>query len=114
MTRSFTTLSPSHDRVGRACAWIEREDGFVLMTGLEWGGWTLPGGGIHPGETGLEAALREAWEEAGIHAEPTGEAPVTLRGRSGTDSQCYTLRLLSAEPSPEGRPLLWVDPCSFW
>ena len=43
MTRSaFIDLSPSLDRVGRACAWIEREDGFVLMTGLEWGGWTLP------------------------------------------------------------------------
>lgn len=27
----------------------------------------LPGGGIDPGETPVEAALREAWEELGIH-----------------------------------------------
>ena len=34
MTRPvFLNLSPGLDRVGRACAWIEREDGFVLMTG---------------------------------------------------------------------------------
>ncbi|WP_254633316.1 NUDIX domain-containing protein, partial [Deinococcus sp. GbtcB9] len=73
MTRpAFIVLAPSPDRVGRACAWNEREDGLVLMTGLEWGGWALPGGGIHPGETPEGAAAREAWEEAGPHAEVAG------------------------------------------
>ena len=28
--------------------------------------WELPGGGIHPGESSAEAALRETWEETGI------------------------------------------------
>ncbi|MFC3831722.1 MULTISPECIES: NUDIX domain-containing protein [Deinococcus] len=100
----FLNLSPGLDRVGRACAWIEHE-GLVLMTGLEWGGWTLPGGGIHPGETPEQAAVREAWEEAGAHCEVAGEA-VILHG----DSACVPLRLLSQEPSPEGRPAAWVNP----
>lgn len=32
--------------------------------------WEPPGGGIDPGESHVEAALRELWEEAGIRAEP--------------------------------------------
>lgn len=105
-------LSPSPDRIGRACAWIEREDGFVLMAGLEWGGWTLPGGGIHPGESGEQAAVREAWEEVGARGEVTGEG-VTIHGLSGVDAICYPLRLLDLEPSPEGRPVAWVNPRSL-
>ncbi|PNY81490.1 NUDIX domain-containing protein [Deinococcus koreensis] len=100
-------LSPSPDRIGRACAWIE-QGGLVLMTGLEWGGWTLPGGGIHPGETPAQAAIREAWEECGARCEVAGE-PVILHN----DSACYPLRLLALEPSPEGRPVAWVNPRSL-
>lgn len=113
MTRpTFIDLSPGLDRVGRACAWIEREDGFVLMTGLEWGGWTLPGGGIHPGETPGQAAAREAWEEAGAHAEVAGD-PFPIVGVSGVESMCVPLHLTLLEPSPEGRPVAWVNPRSL-
>lgn len=113
VSREWLDLSPSPDRIGRAAAWIEREDGFVLMTGLEWGGWTLPGGGIHPGETAAQASVREAWEEAGAHCEVAGE-PVTLHGLSGVDAICYPLCLTHLEPSPEGRPVAWVNPRQFW
>lgn len=109
---AFLNLSPGLDRVGRACAWIEREDGFVLMTGLEWGGWTLPGGGIHPGETPAQAAVREAWEEAGAHAEVAGD-PFPIVGVSGVESICVPLHLTRLEPSPEGRPVTWVNPRSL-
>ncbi|WP_232337785.1 NUDIX domain-containing protein [Deinococcus arboris] len=105
----FVNLSADTDRVGRACAWIERDDGAVLMTGLDWGGWTLPGGGVQPGETSAEAALREAWEETGARCEVRGE-PLPLRGAHGEPADCWPLRLLSLDPSPEGRPVAWVNP----
>ncbi|MBG0560558.1 NUDIX hydrolase [Actinoplanes sp. NEAU-A11] len=55
----------------RAAAVIVR-DGRVLMVhersrrsgGGEW--WTLPGGGLHPGETAEEALRREVFEETGL------------------------------------------------
>ncbi|WP_233218659.1 NUDIX domain-containing protein [Deinococcus arcticus] len=108
----FANLSPGADRVGRACAWIEREDGRVLMVGLAWGGWTLPGGGVHPGETAAQAAVREAWEETGARVEVRGE-PFVLRGAHGELAECWPLRLLALDPSPEGRPVAWVNPRSL-
>jgi len=55
----------------RAAAVIVR-DGRVLMVhersrrsgGGEW--WTLPGGGLEPGETAEEAVRREVFEETGL------------------------------------------------
>ncbi|CAM3295665.1 NUDIX domain-containing protein [Deinococcus saxicola] len=108
----FLNLSPGEDRIGRASAWIEREDGCVLMVGLSRGGWTLPGGGIHPGETPQQAAVREAWEEAGAHAEASGE-PFRIYGAWDEAQECLPLRLLSIDPSPEGRPVIWINPHSL-
>lgn len=100
-------LSPSPSRTGRACVWVEHE-GRVLMVGLEWGGWTLPGGGIDPGETGAQAAEREAWEEGGARVEVTGKALIL-----GGGELCFPARLLALEPSPESRPVAWVNPRSL-
>ncbi len=40
--------------------------------------WTMPGGGIDPGEDPMDAAVREVFEETGFHVE--------LDGILGTDS----------------------------
>ena len=47
------------------------EDGRVLLPHWVEGGrsgWTLPGGGIDPGEDPADAAVREVLEETGYHA----------------------------------------------
>lgn len=42
----------------------------LLGKDKQWNTWTLPGGGIDPGEDIVEAAKREAAEEVGINIKP--------------------------------------------
>lgn len=49
---------------------IIRDDRVLLAHWRDRGrnGWTLPGGGVEPGEDPVEGAVREIWEESGYHA----------------------------------------------
>ncbi|MEZ0066416.1 8-oxo-dGTP pyrophosphatase MutT (NUDIX family) [Streptacidiphilus sp. MAP12-20] len=47
------------------------DDGRVLLTRRADGGrWALLGGIVEPGEQPADTAVREAWEEAGVHVVP--------------------------------------------
>ncbi|GAB3615589.1 hypothetical protein GCM10027416_01460 [Okibacterium endophyticum] len=58
-------------------------------------GWTLPGGGIDPGEDPADAAVREIFEETGFTAE--------LDGLLGVDS--YVVPAEHRMSGPENGPL---------
>lgn len=51
-----------------------RDDGgrVLLARHVEGNVWLLPGGGIEPGETPADAAVREMWEETGLFVRLTG------------------------------------------
>ncbi|WP_293912673.1 NUDIX domain-containing protein [Deinococcus sp.] len=97
------------NRSGRACACVVHQ-GRVLMIGVRGGRWSLPGGGIEPGESAAQAAVREAWEETGAHVVVEGEPFAVTSPEYGETSLIFLARLEHLEPSPEGREQRWVDP----
>lgn len=104
----YPNLSPGLRRTGRACACVLHE-GQLLMTPTRSGRWTFPGGGIEEGESPAQAAVREAWEECGARIRLFGEG-FALVAPNGEEAVCFLARLVSLEPSPEGRPRLWINP----
>ncbi len=63
--------------LAEGCTLLQR---FINPEG-PWEGWITPGGGIEPGETPLEAAIRELVEEVGV-ADATLTGPVWERDNS--------------------------------
>jgi 8-oxo-dGTP diphosphatase len=77
----FTSTDAAMDLRVAAYALITDEHGRMLLP--HWSeaahsGWTMPGGGIDPGEDPADAAVREVLEETGYH--------VDLDGLLGVDS----------------------------
>ncbi|MDR7380798.1 NUDIX hydrolase [Promicromonospora iranensis] len=93
----FTSTEAGLDLRVAAYAVITDDQGRMLLP--HWSehrhsGWTMPGGGVDPGEHPADAAVREVFEETGYHVE--------LDGVLGVDS--------SVIPGPErvhpsGRPM---------
>jgi 8-oxo-dGTP diphosphatase len=89
----------------RACAAIIK-NGLILMVLHqipERHFWTLPGGGIEPGETPEQAAIREVMEEVGMEVKIVRLLYVETR----TDWYSYCFL---AEPVGSVEPSLGVDP----
>lgn len=72
---------------------------FCLITSIRARRWGFPKGIVDPGETAVEAALKEAWEEAGLLGQIVSEPLGVYRYKKwGTDLEVavYLMRVESA------------------
>lgn len=94
-----------------------REDGRVcILTSRRGGRWVFPKGRIEHRQTAAEAALVEAWEEAGLRGELTGDSVGHYRYKKNGRTHHVTVFVMrvTAEESvfPElgERDIDWVTP----
>jgi 8-oxo-dGTP diphosphatase len=83
-----------------AAAIIRNPAGEVLLVQQNYGSfaWVAPGGVVEPGETPMQAAVRETAEETGLEVEPTGVIGMyLLQGGGWPDilAHVFTAELLS-------------------
>jgi 8-oxo-dGTP pyrophosphatase MutT (NUDIX family) len=106
------------NRVSQAGAVVFRTDGgsvriLLVRSRKNPAVWVFPKGHLEARESHVEAALREAEEEAGILGTALGLAGPTLRFQSGDESvavKYYLVHLTADADSPEGREKVWLSP----
>ena len=100
---------------------VVNEAGEVLVVSQRGTSWSLPKGHIDPGETALEAAMREIWEESGVsELELVRELGTYQRHKIGVDggddkSELKTITMfLFRTTQKELRPRDSDNPVARW
>ncbi|NBE97546.1 NUDIX domain-containing protein [Nonomuraea sp. KC401] len=62
---------PPLEQTTCAFAFVSDRAGRTLMTRVDRRGWDIPGGHLEPGETAVDAAVRELYEETGLRLPPS-------------------------------------------
>ncbi len=74
--------------------------------------WIFPKGHIEPGESAIDAALRETLEEAGVEGDligPVGGPQEFQSGREPVRVRYFLIRATTESDSPEGRRKAWYQ-----
>jgi 8-oxo-dGTP pyrophosphatase MutT (NUDIX family) len=102
--------------IPQAAALPTRDGKVCLVTSRSRRRWVIPKGWIDPGHTPSQAAVTEAWEEAGLvgtlHPEPVGSYQYGKDGREHHVT-VYVLRVIEEKttwPERELRTRVWLSP----
>lgn len=77
---------------------------FCLITSLKRKKWIFPKGVVEPGETLLEAGLKEAWEEAGLRGRIIGDPLGSYFDQKWGSRLEVTVMLMSVTSSADDWP----------
>ncbi|GAB6897718.1 NUDIX hydrolase [Kineosporia succinea] len=116
------TAPPANSLVPSANVIVVDDRGRVLVIHrTDNDNWAVPGGAMDLGESLVECAVRETFEETGVHCEITGLVGIftdpkhlieyTSDGEVRQEfSVLFTARAVGGEPTPssESREVLWV------
>ncbi|MEV5770799.1 NUDIX hydrolase [Streptomyces antimycoticus] len=107
MTEIFETIRYTADVVAVT------PDGDVLLIERGWdpfeGHWAFPGGHVDPGETSLQAAVRELAEETGVHVAPAELRQIGTFDRPDRDPRGRYVTVAYLAVVPVGTPIVAGD-----
>jgi 8-oxo-dGTP pyrophosphatase MutT (NUDIX family) len=109
-------MSKQAGRVGQGGAIIVRSGTrtprVLIVRSSDGQSWLFPKGHIEAGESSLDAAAREALEEAGVVAEGGGFVGRDIYERGGrrVEVSYYRMRYAGEAPADEDRDTRWCTP----
>lgn len=112
MVKAFTLeqkerwIATLHKRFSSAAMIIENEAGEVLVVKAGYKKhWTFPGGIIDPGESPLEAAIRETREEVGLQLDASDVQFVSVAHRRSHVADSYQFIFRTTTPYDGMQPI---------